>query len=181
MGSYDWENARIVAKIQYYAVDSNGALSSTPTEYELELPNSIQTNITAQYDILDSITRSNNTFIEKPMRFKFNLAVPANCDGARLLRNILVARVPFSITLTDADDATGTGEFKLVIDGYEDCRLTDESISYKVGNVPMISFNGMALRAKYASFSAQGTLNTSYGTVGDGSPIKDASLFQYFG
>ena len=153
--TYNWGLSRVAAqiKIQEDWID-------------LELPNNIIINARNEQDIVDGLEQHNAGYIYKPQRFTFSLDIPANTPTYRLLREVLLRRLQFSLKISEdtgvnnADggnpNIAGSGgtylrEFEGLTETLSGCVFDDLSEPFRVGQLPAVTFNGKALRFKTAT------------------------------
>ncbi len=163
----NWDKARIAARIELDN-PAGGVIAEV-----IQLPNRVSIKATFNYEPLHGLNEWNQGIIEKAPEFTFVIAVPAVSATSRLLRTLQVSGVPFKLFVNDQSDS---GEFELRQEVLSEARLTSKEMTVVVEDVPMIVYNGMALRYTYTD---DGTMDSSI-EFGSGEPMS-TDIFQEWG
>lgn len=141
---YDWGLSRIGVQVR---VDP-----TTQDWYELEIPNMVTINATNDQDPLDGLENHNAGYIYKPQRFTFTVSVPVNSPSYRYLRKLLLNRFQFEmqvvedISLHPQQNENPQKEYQGIKEILGGCVIDDMNEPIRVGELPVVTFNGKALR-----------------------------------
>jgi hypothetical protein len=161
--TYNWGLSRVASQIK---------VDDTVGWIDLEIPNNLIINARNEQDIVDGLEQHNAGYIYKPQRFTFSMDVPVNTPTYRFLREVLLRRLQFALKVSE--DIRGNPNIANV-DGYlreyeglteelHGCVFDDLSEPFRVGQLPIVTFNGKALRFKTADDTAAATtINNNYG------------------
>jgi hypothetical protein len=174
----NWDRARIANKIAY--VDPN---DNTVKFHQLKLVNRISIRELHDFVPYGGITEWNQGYIEKAPQYSFTLAIPATSVSVRLLRAIHSSGLSFNMEIFDAtvSDDNRDQEFALIKEVLIECKLTGKEANIVVADLPMIAFNGLALRATYTDGNTdsamKGNVNTTDPKImfGSGAPIPNST------
>ena len=177
-GLKNWDKARIATKIAY--ADPN-TIPATVTEHELKLVNRISIKKIHDFVPYGGITEWNQGYIERPPQYSFTIAIPATSNTTRLLRVLHSAGISFNMEVRDK--AAGTDnvdqEFALISETLIECKLIGTEINIVVADLPMVVYNGLALRSTYTDGDEKDSIDGNLGTVeaskmfGSGAPIPN--------
>jgi len=127
-------------------------LSPSDPWTKLVLPNLLTINIKNEQTPVDGLEQHNSGYIYKPQRFTFSIDIPANTSTYDTLRSYALNRYQFYLQVTE-DVSTNPNyedlhdrEYKGVMELLTGCAIDDMSEPFRVGELPMITFNGQALR-----------------------------------
>lgn len=148
---HNWDKARIATRIVYTNPSDN-----TEKIHTCVMVNRVSFKATFNYEPYHGLSEWNQGVIEKPPEFTFTIAIPATSDTTRLLRALHVSGLPFNMDIRDA--TAGNSEFALITEVLVECRITSKEVNINVGELPMVVFNGMALRYTYSD-PASGSSN----------------------
>ena len=157
----NWDKARIAVEITY----PGGS-------HTCELPNRASINTKFNYIPYHGLNRWNQGVIEKAPEFTFTIGIPSVSKTVRLLRSLMVSGTPFGIGLSD--EIADNNEFALISEELQECRLTNKGLTVIVADMPMVIFQGMALRYTYSDPLGSGSSQDGSGNkvlFGDGKLI----------
>jgi hypothetical protein len=143
--SKNWKNIRLGCKIVY----SEGSLQlSIPARMSIKTQNS--------YDIIDGIEAYNQGVVGKAPRYTFAVSVPSNTDSSRLLQHLSDNQEPFDFYIVEIEPNVREGQitaaktqktdFRFLGECLKDCYLNGYELSVESQTLPIIAFDGIALR-----------------------------------
>jgi len=156
-----WDKARILTSI---GIIKDG---DTSTYVPVTIVNRVKTNIITPYELGHSISQWNSYIIEKPPEYTYTIVLPVISKEVAMLRDIQSAGLFFEMTLEDANANSNEREYQLGVEYFRYCKLTKNEREITVGEVPMVTFDGIAMEYSYDYWRENGD-NWELTTVTDG-------------
>lgn len=139
-----WQRSKIAVDIIYPDVNDPSGINNKTHRvigYNRVLVRSVH-----NLDKYHSVEVDNMGYIHKPADYTFTIIVPVASPTSRLLRTLQELELPFNVKLTDTSTSK---EFKIKEDTLQHCVLGSKDYEVQVGMMPMLSFDGQALRYTY--------------------------------
>ena len=183
----NWDRARVATNVEY--LDPEGG---SLVRKEITLVNRVTINTKFNYEPIHGLNEWNQGIKELPPEFTFQIALPVISPFVRMFRAFHVSGLPFTLELkevtakSETEDGNFIYEYALLAEILESCRITTKEVTVVAGDVPMVVFNGMALRYTFHENTADPEVIIAEGSVqypagarfGSGAPLIDnISLF----
>ena len=183
MTSKNWDKVKLAVNIYYPRPSSDVTAAITQATVLVGTPcplvNRVSIKTSFKFEPYHGLTEWNQGVIEKPPEFTFTVAFPATSNIVRLMRALHAGGIPFNLEVKDTQvygkDGLGDPvpkEFALITEALMECRCTSKEVSITVGNIPMVVFQGMALRYTYSD-----PVSDKTDMEGDGATTEIDSLF----
>ena len=118
--NHNWDRGRVAVEIRYIPPGT-----TVQTTVHLILPNRATTDIKFNYEPIHGLNEWNVAIKELPPEFTFVLALPVVSPHVRLLRQLHVSGLPFTLVLTDETTGKFTGNMIPLLDGDGNTTLDD--------------------------------------------------------
>jgi len=162
----NWDRARVATR-----VTSTDPVTGGDIDKDITLVNRVTMNTKFNYEPIHGLNEWNQGVIEKPPEFTFQIALPALSPFVRMFRAFHVSGAPFNLELKEvtARKPTPNGnyeyEYALLAEELKECRIETKEVTVLAGDVPMVVFNGMALRYTFNDDTKLPDNPTGQGTV----------------
>ncbi len=183
----DWYKSKVALFIEWDVSKANNAASTNTLsdgEHWLSLPNRFSSNISRDFEKIHGfgVNEFNAGAVRKISQYSLSITLPAVSKSVRILRALMVARQPFSITSTEAQELDSNlpkvtsdivaKDYEILAESFHNCYVQSMDTGYEIAEVPTITFEMMALRYSHQQMIGDDTLTNTlavYGnTLGDG-------------